>query len=48
MASLGVSTAFLHAEMKDEVYVKPDAVTLQLIREVNFPNLQTVGGGGFW
>ena len=48
MTSLDVSTAFLHAEMKDEVYVKPDAVTLQLVREEKFPNLQTGDCGGFW
>ena len=48
MASLGVSTAFLRAEMKDEVYVKPDAVTVQLIRAEKFPNLQTGDRGGVW
>ena len=33
IACLNVSTAILHAEMKDEVYIKMDADTFRLIRD---------------
>ena len=45
-ACLEISKAFLHAEMRDEVYVKLNPDTLQLIREDSFTNLQTVDSGG--
>ena len=48
IACLGVSIAFLHAEMKDEVYIKMDADTLRLKREENLPNLQTFDDEGFY
>ena len=46
-ACLDVSTAFLHAEVKDEVYVKMDADTLRMIREEILPNLQPFDNEGF-
>ena len=46
-ACLDVSIAFLHAEMKDEVYIRMDADTLRLIREESLPNLQRFGDEGF-
>ena len=35
IAYLDVSTAFLHAKMQDEVYIKLDADTLRMIHEEN-------------
>ena len=40
IARIDVSTAFLRAEMSDEVSVKSDAATLQLIEE-KFPESST-------
>ena len=37
-----VSTAFLHAEMRDEVYIKLDADTLRMIREEKLAKLATL------
>ena len=39
---LDISTAFLHADMKDEIYVKLDSDTLHLIREEGYAKLATV------
>ena len=48
VACLDVSTAFLHAEMKDEVYIKMDEDTFRLIRGENLPNLQPFDDEGFY
>ena len=48
VACLDVSTAFLHAEMKDEAHIKMDADTLRLIRKENVPNLQPFDDQGFY
>ena len=45
---LDVSTEFLHAEIRDEVYIKLDAGTLRMIREENLPNLQPFDDEGFY
>ena len=42
IACLDVSTAFLHAKMKDEVYIKLDADTLRMLHEENMTNLKTI------
>ena len=42
-----VSTAFLHAELQDEVYIKMVADTLRVVREENLPNLQPFDDQGF-
>ena len=43
IACLDVSTAFLHAKMKDEVYIQLDADTLRMIHEENMTNLKPFG-----
>ena len=48
IACLDVSTAFLHAEMRDEVYIKMDTDTLRMKREEILPNLQPFDGEGFY
>ena len=48
IACLDVSTAFLHAKMKDEVYIKLDADTLRVIDEENMTNLKLFDAEGFY
>ena len=48
IACLDVSTAFLHAKMKDEVYIQLDADTLRLIHEENMTNLKPFDDEGFY
>ena len=48
LACVDVSTAFLHAEMRDDVQTKMDADTLRLIREEQLPNLQPFDSEGFY
>ena len=48
IACLDVSTAFLHAGMRDEVHIKMDADTLRLIREEQSPNVQPFDSEGFY
>ena len=45
VACLDVSTAFLQAKMKDEVYIKLDADTLRMIHEENMTNLKPFDEG---
>ena len=40
IACLDVSIAFLHAKMKDEVFIKLDAGTLRMMHEENMTNLK--------
>ena len=44
---LDVSTACLHAKMKDEVYIQLDADTLRMIHEENMTNLKPFDDEGF-
>ena len=48
IACLDVPTAFLHAKMKDEVYIKLDADTLRMIHEENMTNLKQFDDEGFY
>ena len=48
IACLDVSTAFLHAKMKDEVYIQLDAGTLRIIHEENMTNLKPLDDEGFY
>ena len=48
IACLDVSTAFLHANMKDEVYIQLDADTLRVIHEENMTNLKPFDDEGFY
>ena len=48
IACLDISTAFLHAKMKDEVYIKLDADTLRMIHEENMTNLKPFDDEGFY
>ena len=43
-----VSTAFLHAKMKDEVYIQFDADTPRMIHEENMKNLEPFDDDGFY
>ena len=47
IACLDVSTAVLHAKMKDEVYLQLDADTLRMIHEENMTNLKPFDDEGF-
>ena len=47
IACLDVSTAFLHAKMKDEVYIQLGADTLRVIHEENVTNLKPFDDQGF-
>ena len=50
IACLDVSTAFPHADMKDEVYIKMNEDTFRLIREEssNLPHLQPFDDEGYY
>ena len=48
IACLDISTAFLHAKMKDEVYIKLDADTLRMTHEENMTNLKPCDDDGFF
>ena len=48
IACLDVSTAFLHAKMQDEVYIKLDADTLRMIHEDNMRNLRPFDDEGYY
>ena len=48
IACLVLSPAFLHAEMKDEVYIEMDADTLHMIRDENLPNFQPSDDESFY
>ena len=43
-----VSTAFLHAKTRDEVYIKLDGDTLRMIHEGNMTNLKPFDDEGFY
>ena len=47
IACLDVSTAFLHAKIRDEVYIKFDADSLRVIHEENMTNLKPFDDDGF-
>ena len=48
IAVVDVSTAFLHADMDQEVFVKLDEETLKLIKEENIPGLQPMDENGYY
>ena len=48
IACLDISTAFLHAKMFDEVYIKLDADTLRIIQEENMTNLKPFDDEGYY
>ena len=47
IACRDVSTALLHAKMKDEDYIQLDADTLRMIHEENMTNLRPFDDEGF-